>query len=301
MASAVLFTYGAPALPALDALSAAGATVAAVVVPGNRSGPAVDRVVDGAARRGLPVWTQPPRSAIAPFVEQLRGAAPDVCVVWSYSMLLPQAVLDVPRHGTINVHAGSLPGYRGGHVIQWAIINGERESAATLHYVDAGVDTGPVIAEVRFSIGDQDDADLVRERLQAAGLQLLRDWWPRVAEGTAPRVSQDESKARYWPLRTPDQGRIDWRRPAEEICRLVRALVSNDPGAFASCAGGSILMVRRAQPVEWPQAATAPGQVLSVSAEGLLVAASDGAVLVSDAILDGRRLAGLAFTEVVLD
>lgn len=301
MARAVLFTYGDPAFAALEALSGAGATLAAVVVPGNRTGEAVDRAVEEAKRRGLPVWRQPSRAGIAPFVEQLRGLAPDVCVIWSYSMLLPKAVLDVPRYGTINVHAGPLPEYRGGHVIQWTIINGERESAATLHYVDAGIDTGPVIAESRFPIGELDDADAVRGRLQAAGTGLLRQWWPRVANGTAPRVGQDESRARYWPLRKPEQGRIDWGQPAEQVCRLVRALVSNVPGAFARCAGGGVLMVRRAKPVEWPQAPTRPGRVLSVSAEGLLVAAGDGAVLVSDAILDGRQIAGPAFAEVALE
>jgi len=274
----VFFGLGPHGVEGIDVLASVGDGTAMVVVPSNREGPAVDHVIAAATRKGLPIARQPRRTGIASFVSYLRSLAPDVFVVWSYSMMIPQAVLDIPPLGTVNVHTGLLPEYRGGHVLQWALLNGERETGVTLHYMDAGVDTGPVIAERRFPIAAEDDALSVKEALKATGSALLREWWPRIANGTAPRTPQDESRARHWRLRTPEEGRIDLTRPAAEICRLVRALNSNDPGAYIEVGGRRISIVH-AQPL--PVASGATGGVLS---------AGDGGILVTEARIDGRPL-----------
>ena len=187
-------------------------------------------------------------------------------VVWSYSMILPQAVLDVPRLGVVNVHGGLLPEYRGGHVMQWAIINGEPETGVTLHYMDAGIDTGPVIADARFPIQVDDDAVRVRSNVKRFGADLLRRWWPEIAAGRAPRMPQDETRARYWPMRTPEEGRIDWTATNERICRLVRALACNEPGAF-TVVTDTTLVVRRLRPADGC-ARGAPGKVTALRRAG---------------------------------
>ena len=195
----------------------------------------------GAGSRGavrpVPLLVQPPRSSVEPFAGVLRNLSPDLILMWWSSMLLPPPVLTIPAKGAVNVHGGLLPSYRGGHVTQWAIINGEREFGVTLHYVDDGVDTGPVIAERRFALDDTDDAQSVAGKLREAGSELLTTWWPRLIDGTAPRIPQDESRAKYWPLRTPEEGRVTWEMSAPAICRLVRALSADAApgGPMSTC------------------------------------------------------------------
>ena len=213
-------------------------------------------------------------------------------------MMLPPPVLAIPAKGAVNVHGGLLPHYRGGHVTQWAIINAEREFGVTLHYIDEGVDTGPVIAERRFALDEADDADSVGAKLCEAGSQLLTTWWPRLIDGTAPRVPQDESRAKYWPLRTPEEGRIIWTMSAAAICRLVRALCANSPGAYVELPERRI-QVRRALALPPLDRHAQPGEVVAVNADAVRVAASGGDVLIVAAVdMEGHPLAPGALAEL---
>ena len=184
----MVFGYGPSALAALATFERLGVSPVAVVVPGNRQGHDVEMVIAGARERSLPLLVQPGRAASAPFLAAVHDLGPDVLFVWSYSMLLAPELIDMATKGAVNLHGGVLPEYRGGHVMNWAIINGERESAATLHYIDAGIDTGPVIAEQRFPIEWRDDITSVQAPLRAAAEALLQRWWPEIARGTAPRT-----------------------------------------------------------------------------------------------------------------
>lgn len=287
MSTAIVFSYGDMGTAALAALGEAGAQVLAVVLPSNRVGHDVEIARSAARAAGLPVRVQPPRDRIDPFVRELEALAPDVIVIWSYSMILPAAVIEVPRRGCVNVHGGLLPGYRGPHVLQWAIINGECETGVTLHHVDAGIDTGPVIAEERFPIGPEDDAGVVRGKLRDAGSRLLRQWWPAIAAGTAPRVPQDESRARYYSLRTPEDGRIDWSASAASIHNLVRALAAPWPGAF-TLLGRDRLVLRRVVVLGGEAVPGAPGVVSLVDGRGARVGTGSGDLLVVAAEVRGR-------------
>src|SRR5215471_7537065 len=202
-------------------------------------------------------------------------------------MILPKSVIDVPRRGCVNLHGGLLPHYRGPHVMQWAIINGETETGVTLHYVDAGIDTGPVIAEARFPIEPEDDALIVRGKLREAGTRLLRTWWPAIADGTAPRAPQDESRAKYYPLRTPEDGRIDWTAPAATIHNLVRALAPPWPGAFTTL-GRDTLILRRVALANGGDASAPPGIVSTVDRLGVRVGTGAGDLLIVGAEIGGR-------------
>jgi methionyl-tRNA formyltransferase len=272
---------------AFTALTNAGAQILALVLPSNRVGSDVDVARAAAQAAGVLTRIQPPRAGIAPFVEELRALAPDVLVIWSYSMILPESVIAVPRRGCVNVHGGLLPGYRGPHVMQWAIINGESETGVTLQYVDAGIDTGPVIAEERFPILPDDDAPAVRDKLRVTGSRLILAWWPAIARGTAPRVPQDESRAKYYPLRTPEDGRVDWYAPAESIRNLVRALAAPWPGAFTMLAGQK-LVLRRVAVAGDEDVSAPPGIVSAIDSRGVRVGTGRGDLLIVGAEISDR-------------
>ena len=284
----VVFGYGELAIAAFDTLEWIGVAPAAVVVPGNRRGADVELIADRTRARGLTLLSEPPRASMAPFLDALRSIEPEVLLVWSYSMILPAEVLALPRLGAVNVHGGLLPEYRGGHVMNWALINGEHESGVTLHYMDAGIDTGPIIAQKRFTIDRCDDAASVREKLKGTGQTLLERWWPSIAEGTAPRIPQDETRARYYPMRNADDGEVDWTMSSDAIYNLVRALVAPWPGAFTSVDGRRLVLrrVERSDAVGRP--AHAPGTVTSSDAASICVATGSGTVALAAVEIDGR-------------
>jgi len=281
----IVFGYGEPALAALDTFAEMSIAPLAVVIPGNRQGDSVDAVAADARRRGHRVLTQPQRSQMAPFVDDITRLRPDFLFVWSYSMLLPPSLLQAAVHGGVNLHAGMLPSYRGGHVLNWALINGERETAATLHMIDDGIDTGPVFAERRVRIEDADDVATVHRKLTAAGRSLLREWWPKIASGDAVAVPQDETRARYYPMRTADDGRVDWSQSSARIHNLVRALAAPWPGAFTNVNGHRIVW-RRLHPADAHRDAK-PGTVVQLDEDAVTIAAGQGAVTIDAIEIDG--------------
>jgi len=270
----VVFGFGRLALAALDTLERLGVTPVAVVVPGIRSGADVEMVVARAREKSLRLLVQPRPRELAPFLETIQSLRPDVMLVWSYPMLLPPELTGLAARGAFNIHSGKLPEYRGGHVMMWALINGERETAATMHRVDAGIDTGPVVAEERFAVEWDDDIASLQGKLAVAGTALLTRWWPTLADGTAPQTPQDESRAHYYRMRTPADGLIDWAQPNIQIYNLVRALVAPWPGAFTTI-GGAKLVVRRVEPIE-AAGVSAPGTVVRIDESGPVVSTGSG-------------------------
>ena len=281
-----MFGFGRLALAALDTLERLGVTPVAVVVPGIRSGGDVEMVAARAREKSLRLLVQPRRRELAPFLETIQSLSPDLMLVWSYPMLLPPNLTALAALGAFNIHSGKLPEYRGGHVMMWALINGERESAATLHRVDAGIDTGPVVAEERLAIEWGDDIASLQGKLAMAGTTLLTKWWPALADGTAPQVPQDESRARYYRMRTPADGLIDWAHSNIQIYNLVRALVAPWPGAF-TWIGDTKLVLRRVTPIDAAGAAP-PGTVIRLAPGHLQVACGKGAVEVTSMEVDGQ-------------
>jgi methionyl-tRNA formyltransferase len=178
------------------------------------------------------ILTHPRKEEQEGFARELMKFNPRLGIVASYSRILWPELLALFPLNVVNLHGGRLPEYRGANVLQWAIINGETETSVTLHYVDQGIDTGPVIAESRIPIDDQDTAVTLRDRMSAEGKDLLRKWLPYLLKGDVETTSQDESKARVWRRRKPEDGLIDWAWPDEQVRNLIRALVKPWPGAF---------------------------------------------------------------------
>lgn len=283
----------------LQALIAGRKEVIGLVIPGNRPEHKVGPIREIARSHYMPAFQ--PRDVNHPgFVETLRGLAPDLIISASFTQIFTGEVVRLPRLGCINVHGALLPQYRGLHAHNWAIINGEAETGATIHYVDEGVDTGDVVAQCRVRITDEDDAFTLMDKVTRQAAALVLEAVHRIEKGTVRRIKQDESKARYWPPRKPEDGLINWAKSSWEIFNLVRALVSPWPGAF-TCFRGKKLLIWKATPVgEGTDGLTGalPGQQCGVSGQGFLVATGDGHLLVRKVQLaEGAPLLGTRFVE----
>jgi methionyl-tRNA formyltransferase len=188
-----------------------------------------------AAQVGAPFLIQPRRSDpdYGAFVERMAQLAPDLIFVNSYSMILAPDILSIPRHGAVNVHGAMLPAYRGANPIEWALINGERSTGVTVHMMDDGIDTGPIIAQRAVPILFEDTWLDVRRRVQSATESLLAEVVPAILSGEATATPQDGGSGRHWPRRRAADGDFSWALPAIDIYNLVRALVAPHAGACA--------------------------------------------------------------------
>ena len=218
-------------------------------------------------------------------VQALADLRPDVMVVAAYGLILPQAVLNVPRHGCVNVHASLLPRWRGAAPIQAAILAGDRETGVSLMQMEAGLDTGPVYARRSIPIGDDDTAGDLHDRLAALGGELLTERLGSILDGALIPEPQDDAGATYaGKIRTPDTA-IDWTRPAEELRRRVRAY-NPVPGARFRLNGESIKCWQaRVGTVD----AGPPGKVVSAGAEGVEVVCGEGSLILTRLQRPGRR------------
>jgi len=180
------------------------------------------------------------------FAETVRQHAPSLGIINSFSRILWPELLDMFPLGVVNMHLSKLPEYRGANTLQWTLINGETTTAATLHTVDQGIDTGPVIGAHEIDIDPGDTALTLQHKLLKASDQLLTHWLPLLLTTPVKGTAQDESKARYWPRRTPDDGEIHWEWPDERIRNMTRALVSPWPGAWFRDRNGNRTVIKHA-------------------------------------------------------
>jgi UDP-4-amino-4-deoxy-L-arabinose formyltransferase/UDP-glucuronic acid dehydrogenase (UDP-4-keto-hexauronic acid decarboxylating) len=218
------------------------------------------------------------------WVERIRRMEPDFLFSFFYRDLIGPELLAVPREGCINLHTSLLPKLRGRAPINWALVNGERETGVTLHRMTANADDGDILCQERIDIRFDDTAKTLYDRLEILAQQLLGENLPAIVAGEIAGVPQDHSKATYFGRRTPADGEIDWRRPAMEIHNLVRAVTLPYPGAFTH-RGSRKIMVWAAEPAPVAGNDEAPGTVLSVSP--LVVATGDGAIRIKAGQLSG--------------
>lgn len=276
------------AVPTLRALIAAHDVVAVVTQPDKPSGrgqklvPPPVKVVAEEAK--IPVLQ--PKSARKPeFLAELQAHGPyDIGVVVAYGKILPQAVLDVPRLGCLNVHGSILPRYRGAAPIQRAVIEGERETGVTIMQLDAGMDTGPMLMLRTIPIEDDDTAGTLYEKLAVIGADLMIEALDALTAGKLTPQPQDDRYATHAAMLDKDTGRIDWTRSARAVRDLTRG-TDPWPGAFTTL-GAEVLKLFRPRLTE---GRGAPGQVLGVDAEGLIVACGEGAVAFGELQLPGRK------------
>jgi methionyl-tRNA formyltransferase len=239
---------------------------------------------------GIPV-RQPRTLKDAAEWPDLAAVGADVMVVAAYGLILPQAVLDMPRRGALNIHASLLPRWRGAAPIQRALLAGDSETGICIMQMDAGLDTGAVLLEEATSIGDEDTAGSLHDRLASIGARLIVTALDRLEEGALAPRPQPVTGVTYASKVTKAEARIDWSTPATVIWRQIRAF-NPVPGATAS-AGGKDLKVWRAHPAS---GSGQPGVLLASDAEGPVVACGTGALrLVEVQRAGGRRMSGAEF------
>lgn len=205
-------------------------------------------------------------------VEPLRALKPDLCVTAAFGHILSQEVLDIPRIGTVNVHASLLPKYRGSAPVNWALIQGETVTGVTTMMTDKGMDTGDILLKREVAILPQETAGELVDRLAKVGAELLIETLRAIERGDCPREKQDESQASYYPLLKKEMGRMDFSKTARELVNFVRGMTPW-PGAYAG-----LYKVLSAQAEDY-QGEEAPGTILRADAkQGLWVRTADGAL-----------------------
>ena len=190
---------------------------------------------------------QPEKVREADFIARLKAAAPDVIVVVAFGQILPEEILNIPRYGCINVHASLLPAYRGAAPIQWAVIDGLKETGVTTMYMDKGLDTGDIIEQRKLELDDDETGGSLFDRLAALGGEIIVDTLEKLESGTANRIKQDDSKSNYARMLNKDMGHMDFSKPGEELERLIRGL-DPWPSAFTRI-NGKLLKIYKAQVV----------------------------------------------------
>jgi len=236
--------------------------------------------------RGIPVL-QPESLKGALAGDALRALQPDLLVVVAYGLILPKAILSIPRHGCLNVHASLLPRWRGAAPIQRAIEAGDRETGVCLMQMEAGLDTGPVLLSQRLAIGEEETGGQLHDRLAALGAQTLADGLGLLRAGMRP-VPQPQSDIGVTYARKLDkaEARLDWTQPATQLARKVRAF-NPWPMADAQLAGERV-RVHGAIAIDTATAA-APGRVIAAGRDGIDVACGEGALRIRVLQREGGR------------
>ena len=226
-----LVFLGTPAfaVPSLEACAAAGHDIAAVITQPDRpqgrgQHMAPPPVKETALRLGLRV-EQPERIRTPETIALLAAPRPEAMVVVGYGKIIPQAIIDIPPLGIVNVHASLLPKYRGAAPIQWAVANGETVTGVTTMRIDAGLDTGGILLRTETAIGEEETALELSPRLARLGAALLVETLARLAEGLLVPAPQDNTQASFAPILKKEDGVIDWTRRARDIYNRIRGFL----------------------------------------------------------------------------
>lgn len=291
MARAVFLGTPQFGVPVLEALVSQHQVIAVVTQPDRLAGRGrrrlrVSPVKRAAQDRGLSVLQPSSLRRDDEAIEALRQANADVFVIAAFGQMLPTRILEIPRHGCIGVHASLLPRLRGAAPIAAAILQGDSETGITLMLTDAGMDTGPLIAQRRLPVAPDDTTETLSEKLSCLGAELLIETLPDwLAERIEPRA-QDEAQATYAPLIVKGAAAIDWQQTAVEIDRQVRAFT---PWPSASCSwDGQSLKVLRAHPLSEWRGETKAGTVVRAGSD-IGVATGEGLLVLDNVQLAGKR------------
>ena len=221
-------------------------------------------------------------------IDQLASLQPDVIVVAAYGLILPQAVLDVPKYGCVNIHPSLLPRYRGAAPVASAILAGDEVTGVTFMRLDAGMDTGPILAQERVAISPQDTTGLLTARLSELAARLLPDVLERWVRGEIKPQPQNEAEATYSRRISKEDGKIDWHLPAVEMWRRMRAF-QPWPGCYTFWQGKRLGII---EAVPLPaETSIGPGQVAGVNKDGAAfgVGTGNGVLGVVKVQLEGKR------------
>lgn len=234
-----------------------------------------------AERLGLPVY-QPDSLRTDEAFSLIRSLSPDAIVVAAYGKILPKDILDFPRLGCINIHGSLLPKYRGAAPIQWAVLNGEKETGVTIMKMDAGIDTGDIIFSRAIPIEEDDTALSVFEKLSDLGASMIISSMEKIEEGDYSLTPQDDSLSCYSPMITKEMGEIDWNKMRFEVHNLVRGMY-DWPVAYTRLFGKTLKIYKSKRSDLFGSA----GEIVCL--DPLTVACKEGAIEITEIQLEGKK------------
>lgn len=223
---------------------------------------------------------QPASLKEAAIVDALKAFNADIFVVVAYGRLLTQQILDIPKIFCVNVHGSLLPKYRGAAPVNWAVLNGDKETGVTVQKMALALDAGDIIAQEQMTIGDREDAAQLRERMALVGAKLLVRTLDAIAGKAYSLMLQDTAQMTYASKLTKEMGKIDWTKSAQMIDCQIRGL-KPWPGAVTTF-NGKMLKIISAHLVKAGIQTGRPGSILSADNQGLLVATGNGHLMVTD-------------------
>lgn len=285
------------AVDALQAIIEAGHEVTAVVTqPDKPKGRGKEMqatpVKTCALEHHIPVF-QPVKVKEPEAVETLRSYEADIFVVVAFGQILSEEILQMPKYGCVNIHASLLPKYRGAGPIQWAIINGEKETGITIQQMDKGVDTGDILFQSVVPIDAKETGESLFEKLAKAGAALIVEALPKIEAGEVTPRKQDETKASHAKMLQKSMSRIDWNRKATELDCLIRGMISW-PGA-SSGYHGKTLKIWQQEPVAKDQlpekvlTGAEPGTVIALEKDAIYVQTGEGVLKLTEVQLEGKK------------
>ena len=276
------------AVPSLKALCDHGYEVVGVFTQPDRPKGRGNKVIASpvkqlAVEKGIPVF-QPVRIR-RDGVEDLKALAPDLCVTAAFGQILSQEILDIPRIGTVNVHASILPRHRGSAPINWAILQGDEVVGVTTMMTDKGIDTGDMLLKAETPYIKGETAGELTVRMAELGAALLIDTLKKLEEGTLERIPQDHERMTYDPMLTKEMGVIDWTHSAADIVNRIHGL-NPWPGCSTAVEGGRLKLLR----AEITDGAGQPGEMIVADPkQGLVIAAGEGAVRITQLQAPGGK------------
>lgn len=286
------------AVPALTALIEAGHEVAAVVTQpdkpkGRGKEVQMSPVKEKALECNIPVY-QPVKARNPEFVEILTSLSPQVIVVAAFGQILPRSILDIPPFGCVNIHASLLPKYHGASPIQYAVINGDKESGITTMMMAEGIDTGDMLDQEAILLDEKETGGSLHDKLSAIGGRLILKTLEKLENGTAVRIPQDESKVCYVGMIKKSMGDIDWSMEAESIERLIRGL-NPWPSAYTVW-NGKVLKIWKASVLEAEEETgkdaasfASWGEVTEAGNGRLVIKTGKGSLSVEELQLQGKK------------
>lgn len=243
-------------------------------------------VKETALKYNLPVY-QPRKVREPEFVELLRSLKPDVMVVAAFGQIITKEILEMPKYGCINVHASLLPAYRGAAPIQWAVINGDKESGVTIMQMDEGIDTGDMIEKAVVPIAEDETGGSLFDKLSHTGAKLCVKVLKDLEEGTAVGKKQpEESTTPYAKMIDKKMGEVDWKKSAKEIEQLIRGL-NPWPSAYTKVHGKTLKLWKAKVLLETSQ--MKPGQIVKVTKDSLAVQTGQGMLEIQELQLEGKK------------
>ena len=274
----------------LSALIAAGHTIDAVYTqpdrPSGRGKKLQPSPVKAVAMAAGPEIKQPVSLKTIEAQQELAAIAPDLLVVVAYGLILPQAVLELPKLGCINVHASLLPRWRGAAPIERALLAGDPVSGVTIMKMDAGLDTGDMLYKQQVEIGPEDDRISLTDKICDAGKLALLHTLSHFPELSSQAQRQNDSLSTYADKLEKSESLLRWQEPAEKLHRIIRAGLGRAP-AFSFINGARLQMLEAS--VEQTESQKTPGTILEISRHGMLIACGEACLLVTRIALPGKK------------